>query len=316
MNNHFRFVLLGLILLVAFNLNTSKPIFAHTFSGDESASFLSTVEMIKIESQLAAEEVASNITIAKDYAEHITEHITANDTKEINERNPRLATELNSTLTDFVNAFETGTPSQSEVTDKVSNISDVLSEVVSARIDQDQLDNVTVKALVVNDLIGEGLQHYGSALGTEESEHDENEEHESASNQTENGSNETANGSNETANIVNEADYESAKAAISRAIDMYNEIKPGENTNSTELGTSLTSLKDKIDSKSTFDQIDKIVDDKIAPLLNSIFELNLSEEEQHGEEGAHAEEGEDHAEEEEESHTSSENETHEAETEG
>jgi len=297
------------MLLVAFNLNTNKPIFAHTFSGDESASFLSAVEMIKIDSQLAAEEIASNVSIAKDHAEHTTEHITANDTKEINERNPRLATELNSTLTDFVKTFESESPSESEVNDKVSNISDVLSEVVSARIDQKQLDNVTVKALVVNDLVGEGLQHYGSALGMEESEHEENEEHESASNETENGSNETA-------NILNEADYQGAQAAISRAIDMYNEIKPSENANSTELGTSITSLKDAIDSKTQFDEIDKIVDDKITPLLNNIFELNLSEEEQHGEEGAHAEEGEDHAEEEEESHSSSENKTHEAETEG
>jgi len=311
MNSHFRFVLLGVILLVAFNLNTNKPIFAHTFSGDESASFLATVEMIKIESQLAAEEVASNVSIAKEHAEHTTEHITANDTKEITERNPRLATELNSTLTDFVNAFESESPSESEVTDKVSNISDVLSEVVSARIDQEQLNNVTVKALVVNDLVGEGLEHYGSALGMEESEHEENEEHESASNETENGSNET-----ETANIVNEADYQSAQAAISRAIDMYNEIKPSENANSTELGTSLTSLTEKIDGKSPFDEIDMIVDDKISPLLNDLFKLNLSEEEHPGEEGAHAEEGEDHAEEEEESHSSSENETLETETEG
>jgi hypothetical protein len=302
MNNHFRFVLLGLILLVAFNLNTNKPIFAHTFSGDESASFLSAVEMIKIDSQLAAEEVASNASIAKEHAEHTAEHLTANDTKEINERNPRLATELNGTLTDFVNAFESESPSESEVTDKISNISDILSEVVSARIDQEQLDNVTVKALVVNDLVGEGLEHYGSAIGMEESEHEENEEHESASNETENGSNETA-------NIVNEADYESAKAAISRVVELYNEIKPSENTNSTELGTSLTSLKDKIDSKSTFDEIDKIVDDKITPLLNELFKLNLSEEEHVGEEGEHAEEGE-------ESHSSTENETHETETEG
>lgn len=309
MNNHFRFVLLGLMLLVAFNLNTNKPIFAHTFSGDESASFLSAVEMIKIDSQLAAEEVASNVSIAKDHAEHTTEHITANDTKEINERNPRLATELNGTLTDFVNTFESESPSESEVNDKVSNISDVLSEVVSARIDQEQLDNVTVKALVVNDLVGEGLQHYGSALGMEESEHEENEEHESASNGTENGSNETA-------NIVNEANYQSAQAAISRAMDMYNEIKPSENANSTELGTSLTSLKDAIDSKTPFDEIDKVVDDKITPLLNNIFKLNLSEEEHAGEEGEHAEEGEVHAEEEEESHSSPENETHETETEG
>jgi hypothetical protein len=76
---------------------------------------------------------------------------------------------------------------------------------------------------------------------------------------------------------------------------MHNEIKPGENTNSTELGKSLNSLKDKIDSKSPFDELDKIVDEKITPLLNGIFELNLAEEEHHGGEGDHAEKGQDDA---------------------
>ena len=104
MTSYFRFVLLGLVLLVVFNSNTNIPILAHTFSGDESASFLATIEMIKIESQLASEEVASNVSIAKDHAEHTTVHMTTNNTKEITERNPRLATELNITLTDFVNA--------------------------------------------------------------------------------------------------------------------------------------------------------------------------------------------------------------------
>jgi hypothetical protein len=52
----------------------------------------------------------------------------------------------------------------------------------------------------------------------------------------------------------------------------------------------LNSLKDKIDSKSPFDELDKIVDEKITPLLNGIFKLNLAEEE-HGGEGDHAEEG-------------------------
>jgi hypothetical protein len=155
-----------------------------------------------------------------------------------------------------------------------------LSEVVSARIDKEQLNNVTVKALVVNDLVGEGLEHYGSALGMEENKT-------SASNATESGGNETA-------KIVDDADYQSAQAAISRAVDMYNEIKPGENANSTELGNALNSLKDKIDSKSPFDELDKIVDEKITPLLNGIFKLNLAEEE-HGGEGDHAEEGQDHA---------------------
>jgi len=268
------FPILGFILLLAFNSNANHFIFGHTFSGDESASFLTIVEMIKIESQLAQKDLASNATNAKEHAEHTTEHLTANNTKEINERNPRLATELNNTLSDFVKTFESKSPSESDVKDKVSNISDLLSEVVSARIDKEQLDNVTVKALVVNDLVGEGLEHYSSALAMEENKT-------SASNATENGSNETA-------KIVNDADYQSAQAAISRAIGMYNEIKPSGNTNSTELGNSLNSLKDTIDNKSAFDQADKTVDDKITPLLNGIFKLKLAEEAGHGGEESHA----------------------------
>jgi hypothetical protein len=292
MKGLLRFSIPGVILLVAFNLNANNLIFGHTFSGDESASFLTIVEMIKIESQLAEKELTSNVTIAKEHAEHTTEHLTANDTKEITERNPRLATELNNTLIDFVNTFESESPSETVVKDKVSNISDVLSEVVSARIDKEQLNNVTVKALVVNDLVGESLEHYGSALGMDENSHDENKT--SASNTTENASNKSV-------EIVNDADYQSAQGAISRAIDMYNEIKPNENTNSTELGNSLSSLKDKIDSKGAFDEIDKIVDEKITPLLNDIFKLNFAEEEDHGAE---------------ESHSSSQNETHETDAEG
>jgi len=274
------FPIRGFILLLAFNSNANHFIFGHTFSGDESASFLTIVEMIKIESQLAQKDLASNATNAKEHAEHTTEHLTANNTKEINERNPRLATELNNTLSDFVKTFESKSPSESDVKDKVSNISDLLSEVVSARIDKEQLNNVTVKALVVNDLVGEGLEHYGSALGMNESSHAENKT--SASNATENGSNETA-------KIVDNADYQSAQAAMTRAIDMYNEIKPSGNTNSTELGNSLNSLKDKIDSKSAFDQADKLVDEKITPLLKGIFKLSLAEEGDHGGEGDHAE---------------------------
>jgi hypothetical protein len=259
MNKYYYVLLPGLVLLLALNSNTHNFIFGHTFSGGESATFLTKVEMMKIEAQLAQKDLASNATNAKEHADHTTEHITANDTKEINERNPRLATELNNTLSDFVKTFESQSPSESAVKDKLSGLSDVISEVVSARIDKQQLDNVTVKAQVVNDLVGEGLEHYNSSLG------------------------ETV--KSETPKIVDDADYQSAQAAVSRAIDLYNEIKPSGNANSTELGKSLNSLKDTIDSKSPFDQADKTIDDKITPLLNDMFKLKLAVEEAHGAEG-------------------------------
>ena len=284
-----------LVLLIMIGPSVNKSVLGHTFSGDESASFLTKVEMIKMESQLAEEQLSNNVTLAKDHADHLSEHITANDTKEISERNSRLATELNNTLTDFSNAFETGTPSQSEITDKVTNITDIIAEVVNARIDEEQLNNVTVKALMINDLLGETLEHYDIALGNTEEEHEsEHDENVTSS------SHSTDNKNNESSSIVDNANYQSAQAAVLRATEIFNEIKPDSNTNSTELGDSLNTLKGKIDNKAPFDEIDTIVDEKLTSLLNSIFKLNLAEEGgEHAEEGGeHAEEGEEHGEDE------------------
>ena len=284
-----------LVLLIMIGPSANRSVLGHTFSGDESASFLTKVEMIKMESQLAEEQLSNNVTLAKDHADHLSEHITANDTEEISERNSRLATELNNTLTDFSNAFETRTPSQSEITDKVTNITDIIAEVVNARIDEEQLNNVTVKALVINDLLGETLEHYGIALGNTEEEHEsEHDENVTSS------SHSTDNKNNGSSSIVDNANYQSAQAAVLRAIEIFNEIKPDSNTNSTELGNLLNTLKGKIDSKAQFDEIDTIVDEKLTSLLNSIFKLNLAEERgEHAEEGGeHAEEGGEHGEDE------------------
>lgn len=302
MNAYYKFLVLGLVLLVGFGMNSNRQVFGHTFSGDESASFMATVEMIKIESQLAADQL-SNATLAKEHVDHMTELLTANDTKEIKERNERVATELNNSLTDFANTIESGSASEADIKGKVSNINDVLADVVNARIDQQQINNVTVKALVVNDLVGEGLEHYGSALGMAEES-----ETEDSHSEDENASHSADNLGNESAKIVDEADYQSAQAAVSRAIALFDEIKTD---NSTELGKSLTTLKEKIDGKASFDEIDQTVDDKIAPVLNDIFKLNLSEEEDHGEESGHAE-GEGH----EDNESSTQDETHESEVEG
>lgn len=289
-----------MLLLVGSILNANN-VLGHTFSGDESASFLAGVEMTKIELKLAADQAVSNATNAKEHADHLTEHITANDTKEIKERNSRVADELNKTMTDFVNTIESSSPAQSDVNTKSNSITDILSEVVSARIDKEQIDNVTVKALVVNDLVGESLEHYGSALGMAEEGHDENESNTTSSEHTENQDNETA-------SIVDLVDYQSSQAAVSRAIELYNEIKPTGDSNSSQLADSLNTLKSKIDSKSTFDEIDKVVDEKITPLLSDMFKLNLAEEQQHSQ-------GEDHGQKDnhgKEEHGTSQNETHDA----
>jgi hypothetical protein len=280
-----------LAILIMLGPTMNRSVYGHTFSGDESASFLTKVEMVKIESKLALDQVSNDPALAKEHAKGAVNQLTSNDTKEISERNSRLATELNNALNNFSNAFESGSASQTEISDKVTSINDILADVVNSRIEQDQQENATMKALVVNDLVGETLKYYGMALGMEEGEHES--EHDVNTTSTEHSD---ESGSNETSGIVDEANYQTAQAIITQAIENFDDIKKDSNANSTELGDSLNAVKEKIDSKAPFDEIDTIVDEKITSLLNSVYDLNLSEEEQHTDGGdEHADGGDEHA---------------------
>ena len=85
------FLIITIISSVAVS-NVNKWAFAHTFSGDESATFLALIEMIKTEANLAQQNLGTNVTVAKDHAHATTEHLDANQTKEISERNERVLT--------------------------------------------------------------------------------------------------------------------------------------------------------------------------------------------------------------------------------
>jgi len=264
--------------------------YAHTFSGDESASFLAKVELMKIEAKEAQNNLASNLTLAKDHADALTEHLTSNDTKEISERNERVENDLNKTLTSFQGTFENkSAPTQADVDSKLSELNDILGEVLSVRIDKDQMNNNTVKALVVNDLVGEGLEHYGEALGVSEEQHSVSHDENSTAHTENSTANESAHDNQsvaaESSIVVNQAAYQSAKAIVERAAALFGEIKSVIPANSTQLATNISSgfdeLKSGIDKIDHFDAIDKIVDDKISAGLNEAFNLKLPEEEDH-----------------------------------
>ena len=167
--------------------------------------------MIKMEAHLAQQNLLTNVTLAEEHAQATTEHLDANQTKEISERNKRVSNELNDSLTALKNAFNsTNPPTISDLNGKVSNIDAILGEVLSVRIDKNQLNNITVKALTINDLVGETLEHYGEAVGHDES-NKSTEVHSKAS------ASSLVNASNSSVQIVNEAAYQTAQALSSRA---------------------------------------------------------------------------------------------------
>ena len=267
-----KLIITFLILSIVSSVTVSNPLnraFAHTFSGDESATFLALLEMIKTEAHLAQQNLGTNVTLAHEHAEATTEHLDANQTKEISERNTRVSNELNDSLTALKDAFNsTSPPTASDIKDKVSNVDAILGEVLSVRIDKNQLNNVTVKASTINDLVGETLEHYGEAVG-----------HEDTNKSSE--SNSTTNASSSAVKIVNEAAYQTAQALSSRVIELYKDVnsKALNSTAAENVQSGLEMLKSDIDKKVPFDSLDKLIDSTISPALNSAYDLKLKLEE-------------------------------------
>ena len=255
--------------------NTQNIAYAHTFSGDESASFLTLIEEISTRSHLIEEELINNATLPQRFAEHISQLVTPENFKEISEKNKLVAKSLNESLADLENSFHfTNKIIPSEIKDKIKNLDDILGEVVSVRIENEQLTNNTVNALVLNDLIGKALQSYDKALGIKSDEHSE--EHESE-NIKEN------DGQDIKVKIVNQVEYQIAQALFNKSIEKFNELKPLITSNmsnlSTTLESSLVQLRNAVDNKESFEVIDDIIDRQVTPHLESIFKIKIEEEE-------------------------------------
>jgi hypothetical protein len=157
------FCMSALILLIGFN---SPLVLGHSFSSDESASFLALVDKVKGEAQLVQEDLASNnMSLANQHANRALALVTDTVTNEIAEINPRLSDDLNTALATLKSSTEsTSNPSvASDINFTVSDLNDILDEVVTARIDPEQLNNSTTQALRLVEILDGVLENYGDA---------------------------------------------------------------------------------------------------------------------------------------------------------
>jgi hypothetical protein len=166
-----------LALIVGVFIIVSNPLLsAHTFSENENALFLTLTDKIKAETQLVALDFSNNTQQAQEHAKAARALITQSDpvvnttwTSEISERNPRVASELLSSLNDLKTTVATASSnsnsSSSSIQSKVTNIGNLLDEAVSVRISKDVLENPKTQALVLANLGNEVYNNYGNALG-------------------------------------------------------------------------------------------------------------------------------------------------------
>src|SRR5919202_141601 len=231
-----------------------KAAYAHTFSGGESAAFLALVKILQADLNLVQSNIVSNATIAQVHANAVAEHLDANTTKELTERNKLVANDLTKAISDLNQTVQSkSTPATDVVKGKINNINALLQEAITVRVEKNQLTNSTVKGQAVSDIADEALERYREAYGIEEGK--------------------SAAGHN---TIVNMADYQSAQAIAAKAQEMFNEAKPLTSTSSaaiTKVGDDLTQFKNYINTKTPYDKVNSYMEDTLDQDIKAAFKL-------------------------------------------
>lgn len=273
--------------------------FAHNFSPDESAHFLTIVDKIKVETQLAANSTGDNNTnnksLAQIHANNALQSYDSHTRDEISERNERIANELDDTLNQLLVEVKSPQTDKSQLDNTVETISAILEEAITTRIDEEQLNNSTIQALVLANIVDAALQNYGDAfdVGIDLTNMSNMMMRDTTTitndNTTTNGrTNHISNEDSTDSNIVNFTNYESALGFSNSALDkFYNKIKPsiqsqsqtGDENNTTnqtyleKLENGLVELNNAIKNKENAMKVMEIVHTQIHPNLQILFNL-------------------------------------------
>jgi hypothetical protein len=297
----FSVILLTMLSSVSFDINPiARNVYGHTFTPNESASFLSLVNQLRVESELVQMSLRNdNLSLAREHANKAAALLTSNVTKEIAEQNQRVADELSMAINDLQNI--SSTEQKKSVDQLVSNIDAILGEAVTTRIEQEQRTNSTIQALAFASLVNNILTEYGNAyaleydmtnmsnmamLGNNSSKvmsgmanggnnSDSNMDSMNMSSST------MMNQDNETKrnySLVGFTDYQSAQTLAAKALEIFNfELKPMAPNNTTAFVTNLENgliqFNSSIRSKASPIDIMMIVHTQIHPNLLKAFSL-------------------------------------------
>ena len=306
-------IILLSIVLGSINMNNDNNsflnAFGHTFSPNESASFLSFVDQIQVESELVRTNLANDSTsLAQEHAKKAGSLLTSNITAEIAEENQRVANELTRAINDLQDISLS--PQQVGSVDQlVNNIDSILGEAESTRIEQADLENTTIQALAFADLVNSILENYGNAyavdfdmtnmsnmvmngqdnnnMSTNGRDNDSNKEMNSMNMSTSStvvgmdvGGGEGSESGINSSSLANMTDFQSAQALAAKALEIFKvKLKPMAPNNSsaslTNLENGLSKLNDSIRNKGSPIDIMKIVHTQIHPNILQAFSLRL-----------------------------------------
>jgi hypothetical protein len=295
--------------------------YGHNFTSNESASFLSFVDKVQVESELVLTSLANNNTaLAQEHATRAMELLKTKDpvnnvtwTEEIAEENQRIADDLAMAVDNLEKATMSSSslPQQqqqmsTDINQLVNDIDAILGEAVTSRIDEEQRDNATIRALAFAEVINSILTDYGKAyavgfdmtnmsnMAMPMTDHNSN-----SSSMAMNGMSSSSSSSsnmdsmnmssmtmmdsgdkNKNYTLVNMADYQSAQALAMKAQEIFkDELKSMAPSNATnfiaKLEDGLATLNGAIESRAPPMHMMTIVHTQVHPNLMGAFDLEL-----------------------------------------
>jgi hypothetical protein len=300
-------------------LINSYRVYAHNFTPDETASFLSVINRIKNETQLIQSNFLSNATnnsgrtLAQQHTQNAIAILNQTWTKEIAERNNRVAHELTIALIDLNNATTT-TKSKpdaaNDIKDMVSNLNNLLDEAISVRLTKDQVNNSTIQALAFANIVNKIDRRYANAFGAESNDMSSamnmggakamsnatmsnaamsNNKSMSSmdmmmANMMKNdqpNSKMTSSGNNKSSQVlVKLSDYQSAVGLTNKATELLSILKTKAPYNKAsaiaDLESSLAQLKSAVYAKKPYMDVMIIIHTKVHPMVMNAFNLRLA----------------------------------------
>ncbi len=267
MNNKSTTALLLAGLLVAGLVSAGQAAFAHTFTEDESATFLVKVDSIKVHMTLVGRNLGDS-EMAVAHVEHAMMQLDEQTLAELAERNERLATDIPAAFDELSAMIEDGA-SKPEVAQQIRSISDLLGEAVSARIDAERLSDPAVRALVVAGLTDNALQSYETAygIGSENGSIDMGE-----------GDSMVMGGNQTSGEVVDEDSYVASKLFTFKAKSTFHMIadEAESQDDAAAVWSNLVELRDAISNRSSWEDVTIIVHTKVQENLASAFGLEVA----------------------------------------
>jgi hypothetical protein len=254
---------------------SKQEAYAHTFTGDESASLLSVIKILQAEGVLVQTNLASNLTLAQEHANAVVRIVSGNHTfgvlpNEVSENNKRVAVNIVSAANALQSTVKSNpAPTQGDVKAKIDNLNATLQEAITVRVPKDHLSNSTINGEATKNLVNETLRQYGYAFGVSSGKAGNTSVHAiSAVAASNNG-------------VVNMSAYQSTQALASEAQDMLTQTKtllPSNTTTNTtstipKVANELSQLKKSIDTKSPYGNVASLVQKTIYPDLNAAVRL-------------------------------------------